>query len=246
MEAIPEGLARTAGLITSAAAIMIVVFAAFTFGNFLVVKMLGFTLAVAVFIDATLVRIVIGPALLRIAGDWNWWPGGLHRGSRAKVIVAVVVRPASEESSSLEEGFYASGPVWVHSVGRYNLYGSIAAWNNCRRSFVWRPARGRRGRDRHLGINPDEADCRHPTRREVFIPKSTLRYLHDCRKCQRLFAWNAARRAACAGRGQARRTLPATDRPGGGRAACKCAEPRAGRRRRCGRVGGRGKTPSKS
>jgi RND superfamily putative drug exporter len=77
MEAIPEGLARTAGLITSAAAIMIVVFAAFTFGSFLVVKMLGFTLAVAVFIDATLVRIVIGPALLRLAGDWNWWPGGL-------------------------------------------------------------------------------------------------------------------------------------------------------------------------
>jgi putative drug exporter of the RND superfamily len=76
-DAIPEGLARTAGLITSAAAIMIVVFAAFTFGNFLVVKMIGFTLAVAVLIDATLVRIVIGPALLRIAGDWNWWPGGL-------------------------------------------------------------------------------------------------------------------------------------------------------------------------
>ncbi|HUD64387.1 MAG TPA: MMPL family transporter [Candidatus Sulfotelmatobacter sp.] len=77
LEAIPEGLAKTAGLITSAAAIMIVVFAAFTFGSFLVVKMLGFTLAVAVFIDATLVRIVIGPALLRVAGDWNWWPGGL-------------------------------------------------------------------------------------------------------------------------------------------------------------------------
>ena len=77
MDAIPEGLARTAGLITSAAAIMIVVFAAFTFGSFLVVKMIGFTLAVAVLIDATLVRIVIGPALLRIAGDWNWWPGGL-------------------------------------------------------------------------------------------------------------------------------------------------------------------------
>jgi RND superfamily putative drug exporter len=79
MDAIPEGLATTAGLITSAAAIMIVVFAAFTFGNFLVVKMIGFTLAVAVFIDATLVRIVIGPALLRIAGDWNWWPGGVER-----------------------------------------------------------------------------------------------------------------------------------------------------------------------
>jgi RND superfamily putative drug exporter len=82
MDAIPEGLARTAGLITSAAAIMILVFAAFTFGNFLVVKMIGFTLAVAVLIDGTLVRIVIGPALLRIAGDWNWWPGGLATARR--------------------------------------------------------------------------------------------------------------------------------------------------------------------
>jgi len=86
MEAIPEGMAKTAGLITSAAAIMIVVFAAFTFGNFLVIKMLGFTLAVAVFIDATLVRIVIGPALLRVAGDWNWWPGGLSSARNAPLI----------------------------------------------------------------------------------------------------------------------------------------------------------------
>jgi RND superfamily putative drug exporter len=88
MEAIPEGLARTAGLITSAAAIMIVVFTAFTFGQFLVVKMLGFTLAVAVLIDATLVRVVIGPALLRIAGDWNWWPGGLPAPPRKEPVLA--------------------------------------------------------------------------------------------------------------------------------------------------------------
>ena len=86
LEAIPEGVARTAGLITSAAAIMIAVFAAFTFGNFLVIKMLGFTLAVAVLIDATIVRIVIGPALLRVAGDWNWWPGGLSTARNAPVI----------------------------------------------------------------------------------------------------------------------------------------------------------------
>jgi RND superfamily putative drug exporter len=76
--AVVEGLARTAGLITSAAAIMIAVFAAFTVGSFLVVQMLGFTLAVAVFIDATVVRMVVGPALLQLAGDWNWWPLGLH------------------------------------------------------------------------------------------------------------------------------------------------------------------------
>jgi RND superfamily putative drug exporter len=88
LDAIPEGLARTAGLITSAAAIMIVVFAAFTFGDFLVVKMIGFTLAVAVLIDATLVRIVIGPALLRIAGDWNWWPGGLATARRTPVMAS--------------------------------------------------------------------------------------------------------------------------------------------------------------
>jgi RND superfamily putative drug exporter len=88
LDAIPEGLARTAGLITSAAAIMIVVFAAFTFGDFLVVKMIGFTLAVAVLIDATLVRIVIGPALLRIAGDWNWWPGGLATARRTPMMTS--------------------------------------------------------------------------------------------------------------------------------------------------------------
>jgi len=81
--AVIEGLARTAGLITSAAAIMIAIFTAFTLGGFLVVQMLGFTLAVAVFIDATVVRMVVGPALLQLAGDWNWWPFGLS-GAPAK------------------------------------------------------------------------------------------------------------------------------------------------------------------
>jgi RND superfamily putative drug exporter len=78
IEAIAEGVAKTGGLITSAAAIMLVVFAAFTFGDVLAIKMLGFTMAVAVLIDATLVRMVIGPALLRLGGDWNWWPWGLR------------------------------------------------------------------------------------------------------------------------------------------------------------------------
>ncbi len=75
-EALAEGLARTAGLITSAAAIMIAVFAAFTLGGFVLVKVLGFALAVAVLLEATVIRIAIGPALLRLAGRWNWWPGG--------------------------------------------------------------------------------------------------------------------------------------------------------------------------
>jgi RND superfamily putative drug exporter len=74
-EALAEGLARTGPLITSAAAIMIAVFAAFTLGEFVLLKMLGFALAFAVLLDATVIRMAIGPALLRLAGRWNWWPG---------------------------------------------------------------------------------------------------------------------------------------------------------------------------
>ena len=74
-DALAEGLARTGPVITSAAAIMIAVFAAFTLGEFVLLKMLGFALAVAVLLDATVIRMAIGPALLRLAGRWNWWPG---------------------------------------------------------------------------------------------------------------------------------------------------------------------------
>jgi RND superfamily putative drug exporter len=77
--AIIEGIANTGPVITNAAAIMLVVFAAFTLGQFLVIKLLGFTLAVAVLLDATVVRMVIGPALLQLAGRWNWWPGMKRR-----------------------------------------------------------------------------------------------------------------------------------------------------------------------
>jgi putative drug exporter of the RND superfamily len=82
IDAIVEGLARTGGLITSAAAIMIVVFAAFTLGDFIFIKILGFALAVAVLIDATFVRVAIGPALLALAGRWNWWPGDARSNTR--------------------------------------------------------------------------------------------------------------------------------------------------------------------
>ena len=78
-EAIAEGLARTATVITSAAAIMIIVFAGFTLGEFLPIKMLGLALAVAVLVDAIAVRMVIGPALLQLAGRWNWWPGDVGK-----------------------------------------------------------------------------------------------------------------------------------------------------------------------
>jgi RND superfamily putative drug exporter len=74
-DALVDGLARTAGVITSAALVMIVVFVGFSLTDFLIIKILGFSLAVAVLIDATLVRLAIGPALLQLGGRWNWWPG---------------------------------------------------------------------------------------------------------------------------------------------------------------------------
>ncbi|MCH7474114.1 MAG: MMPL family transporter [Gemmatimonadetes bacterium] len=70
-----EGLSVTASVITSAAAIMIIVFGTFAFSRVLAAKMMGFGLAVAVLLDATLIRMVLVPAFMHIAGRWNWWPG---------------------------------------------------------------------------------------------------------------------------------------------------------------------------
>jgi RND superfamily putative drug exporter len=78
--AVIEGIAATARVITSAALIMISVFAAFILGDDVGIKMFGLGLAVAVLIDATLVRIVLVPATMKLLGDWNWWlPGWLDR-----------------------------------------------------------------------------------------------------------------------------------------------------------------------
>lgn len=71
--AVGEGLEKTAGLITSAAAIMIVVFAAFTLANIVMIRAVGFGMALAVLIDATLVRLLVVPATMRLFGAWNWW-----------------------------------------------------------------------------------------------------------------------------------------------------------------------------
>ncbi len=71
---IVEGLADTGSVITSAALIMVVVFGAFAFARVVIVQMLGLGLAVAVLVDAVVIRSVLGPALMQVAGRWNWWP----------------------------------------------------------------------------------------------------------------------------------------------------------------------------
>jgi putative drug exporter of the RND superfamily len=74
-EATMEGVSATASVITSAALIMILVFGVFAFARVLPMQFLGFGLAVAVLLDATLIRMVLVPAFMQLAGRWNWWPG---------------------------------------------------------------------------------------------------------------------------------------------------------------------------
>jgi len=71
--AVTEGLAQSGRLITSAAAIMVAVFAAFALATIVVVKAMGVGMTVAVALDATLVRLLIVPSTMRLFGDANWW-----------------------------------------------------------------------------------------------------------------------------------------------------------------------------
>ena len=71
--AVARGISVTSGTITSAASIMVVVFAVFVTFSFVFIQQLGLGLAVAVFIDATLIRSVLLPATMTLLGDWNWW-----------------------------------------------------------------------------------------------------------------------------------------------------------------------------
>jgi RND superfamily putative drug exporter len=74
-KATEEGLSATASVITSAALVMILVFGVFAFARVLAMQFLGFGLAVAVLLDATIIRMVLVPAIMHLAGEWNWWPG---------------------------------------------------------------------------------------------------------------------------------------------------------------------------
>ena len=72
-EAVAYGLRTTAGIITGAALIMVAVFIAFAAGRLGMMQQMGFGLAVAVFLDATIVRTILVPASMRLLGDWNWY-----------------------------------------------------------------------------------------------------------------------------------------------------------------------------
>ncbi|HEY6638170.1 MAG TPA: MMPL family transporter [Solirubrobacterales bacterium] len=78
--AVADGLAKTARVITAAAAIMVVVFLSFVTSQEVFLKLFGIGLASAIFLDATLVRMVLVPAVMQLLGKWNWWiPTWLER-----------------------------------------------------------------------------------------------------------------------------------------------------------------------
>jgi uncharacterized membrane protein YdfJ with MMPL/SSD domain len=72
-EAVAQGIKRTAGVVTIAATVMVAVFAIFTTLHTLDMKQMGFGLAVAILIDATVIRAVLLPATMKLLGKWNWY-----------------------------------------------------------------------------------------------------------------------------------------------------------------------------
>ncbi|MDW3213153.1 MAG: MMPL family transporter [Ilumatobacteraceae bacterium] len=110
-EAVIGGLASTARVITSAALIMISVFSAFVLGDDPIVKMMGVGLATAILVDATIVRVVLVPATMKLMGDANWWlprrldrwmpridiDGGAGLPERTPDVVGAAAEPADRE-----------------------------------------------------------------------------------------------------------------------------------------------------
>ena len=79
-EAVARGLAATSRVISAAAAIMVAVFLSFSLSDQRVVKEFGLGLAVAIFLDATVIRLILVPAAMQMMSDANWWlPGWLNR-----------------------------------------------------------------------------------------------------------------------------------------------------------------------
>jgi uncharacterized membrane protein YdfJ with MMPL/SSD domain len=72
-EAVAQGLERTGRIVTAAAIVMVAAFSGFAAGSIVGLQEFGLGLAVAIFLDATLVRAVLVPALMRLFGRWNWW-----------------------------------------------------------------------------------------------------------------------------------------------------------------------------
>ncbi len=83
-EAVALGLERSGRVITSAAMVVIVVSLAFVSADIVLIKAVGLGAAIAIFVDATIVRTLLVPATMKLLGEWNWWAPGWLKGSVAK------------------------------------------------------------------------------------------------------------------------------------------------------------------
>jgi RND superfamily putative drug exporter len=70
---VASGLERSGSIITSAAAIVVLVSGSFVAADVVLIKALGLGTAIAVFLDATVIRALLVPATMRLLGEWNWW-----------------------------------------------------------------------------------------------------------------------------------------------------------------------------
>ena len=108
-----HGIRTTAGVVTSAAIVMVGVFSVFATLQFMFLKQFGVGLAVAVLVDATVVRAVLLPATMKLLGNWNWylprWLAWLPRMSHA----GAEARPRADQSVGARRDLVgaAAGPI---------------------------------------------------------------------------------------------------------------------------------------
>jgi len=93
-QAVAIGLQRSGRIVTMAAALMVVVFLGFTAGGLLTVKENGLGMALAIVIDATIVRTLLVPAIMKLMGHWNWWAPGRSRAVARPMVHASAAEPA--------------------------------------------------------------------------------------------------------------------------------------------------------
>jgi RND superfamily putative drug exporter len=95
VRAVSYGLERTGLIITAAAIVMVAAFSGFVAGSIVGLQQFGLGLAVAILVDATIVRAVLVPSLMALFGRWNWWlPESLARLVRVKASPLDEPRPA--------------------------------------------------------------------------------------------------------------------------------------------------------
>ncbi|MET8014721.1 MMPL family transporter [Streptomyces sp. NPDC005271] len=109
-DSVREGITRSAGVVTSAAIVMVAVFAIFGTLNAVEFKQLGVGLAAAILLDAVVIRIFVLPALMTALGPWNWWPGGTSRAGRQPSAVSGPAEDGAGEPTGRRTPYARPGP----------------------------------------------------------------------------------------------------------------------------------------